>query len=262
MTRSNIPPSPATLAEEFAASLEWWKGAGVDCDFDDDATEWLAQDDTAQSVNSPSKTDLPKKPVAPLPPPPKKIGGERKEWPSELAAFQDWFASSGSIDDGGAFPRIKPSGRSDAALMVIVPEPEEGDSESLLNGPQGHLLRGILRAAGLAQRDVYFGSVLRRHTPMPDWEALAQAGLGELLAHHIALAAPRRIITFGRNIPPLLGNDTAQGTANLHDFNHEGGSIPVMGVGSLSELLRSAPRRQRFWQRWLEWTDNKVDTVP
>ncbi|WP_209347768.1 hypothetical protein [Pontixanthobacter sp. CEM42] len=248
-------PSPSTLANEFAAALDWWRDAGVDHDFADDVTDWLVAPEaqSAQQEHQPK----PKKKAEPAPPPPpKKIGGAREDWPAELAAFQQWLVSSEELDGGGAFPPIAPRGSAGAELMVILPEPEENDSDDLLAGPQGRLLAGIMQAAAISDDDIYLATVLRRHTPMPDWQALRSAGIGEVLSHHIALAAPKRILAFGRNIPPLLGNDTAQGTVILPNFNHEGGSIPAMGVGSLAELLRSAGRRQRFWQRWLEWTDS------
>ncbi|MXO90415.1 uracil-DNA glycosylase family protein [Pontixanthobacter aquaemixtae] len=247
-------PSPTTLADEFAAALDWWRSAGVDHDFGDDVTEWLAAHEPDEiSPQPPAK--LAKNEVA-APPPPKKIGGEKESWPEDLAQFHNWWVTDSSIDDGGAYPALAPRGSAGAKLMIVVAEPEEHDSDTLLSGPQGRLLDGILKAAGFAAEDTYIAATLRRHTPVPDWAALKAAGLCDLLAHHIALAAPNRILTFGRNIPPLLGNDTAQGAAILHNINHDNRSTPVMSVGSLAQLLRSAGRRQRFWQHWLEWTDS------
>ena len=248
-------PSPPSLADEFAAALDWWRDAGVDHDYNDDVTEWLAEPEAGQPSPRPTPTPAKKAEPAP-PPPPKKIGGEQETWPAELVAFQKWWVADSSIDDGGAFPPIAPIGGTNAALMAIVPEPEESDSDTLLSGQQGRLLRGFLQATGFDEGQIYIAAALRRHTPMPDWPALRSAGLGDLLQHHIALAAPKRIISFGRNIPPLLGNDTAQSSVILQNINHEGRSIPAMGVASLSELLRSASRRKKLWHQWLEWTDD------
>lgn len=139
--------------------------------------------------------------------------------------------------------------------MIIVAEPEESDTDMLLSGPQGAMLSAMLRAMAVDEGDIYFCSALRRHTPLPDWAAIAKAGLPDLLRHHIALAAPQRILAFGRNIPPLLGNDTAQAYANLRNLNHDGEDISVLSAGSLAEMIRSASRRQRFWHSWLQWTE-------
>ncbi|MFZ1741884.1 MAG: uracil-DNA glycosylase family protein [Pontixanthobacter sp.] len=249
-------PSNLTLAQEFAAALDWWRDAGIDSNFSDDATDWLAESDAkVAAVNAASQAPTARvKPVAAPPPPEKRIGGDKENWPTSLEQFQIWLRESADVDDGGGFPIVSPRGPHKAKLMIIVGEPEESDREALLSGPQGKLLAGMMRAAAIAPESLYLASVLRRHTPMPDWAALRAAGCGELLTHHIALVAPERILAFGRSIPALLGNDTAQGAAILHDFNHEGGSIPAMGVSSLAELLRSAGRRQRFWHSWLEWT--------
>lgn len=255
MTDRAPSPTDHSLVQEFEAALAWWKEAGVDQDFADDATDWLADAEPETAHGKASSPPAIKKKAAPPPPPPQKIGGEKDSWPTNLGEFQRWWISNAAVDDGGAFPIVGPTGQTEPKLMVIVTEPEERDAEALLSGPNGKLLKGILRAANISNEDVYTASVLRRHTPMPDWPALTSAGAGDLLLHHVSLVAPKRILTFGRNIPPLFGNDTAQGAAILQNVNHEGRSIPVMGVGSLAELLRSAGRRQRFWQRWLEWTE-------
>ena len=106
----------------------------------------------------------------------------------------------------------------------------------------------------LPQDSRYLASLLPRHDPAPDWPAVRQSGLGELLAHHVALAAPERILFLGRNIPPLLGHDMAQGPAGLRDFNHDSLKILAMGASGLADMLRSAKRRERFWRCWLDWT--------
>lgn len=255
MTAPSTTPTDGNLVEEFEAALAWWNAAGVDQDFSDDATDWLADAEPASAPSANAAPPAIKKKVAPPPPPPPKIGGEKDSWPTDLAGFQHWWVNNSSIDEGGAFPVIGPAGDAGAQLMVIVAEPEESDVETLLSGPHGNLLAGMMRAANISAGEIYTASVLRRHTPMPDWQALTSSGIGDLTLHHVKLAAPKRILTFGRNIPPLFGNDTAQGGAILQNVNHEGRSIPSMGVGSLSDLLRSAGRRQRFWQRWLEWTE-------
>ncbi len=257
-------PKTPTLIEEFAAAQAWWRDAGVDSDFDDIATDWLAQPDEKASL------ELPDPAYAPIPAAiktspvqrnsiaekekPNPLGGEKSTWPGDLAAFQSWWLTEPSLDSGGSFPRIAPRGAAGAKLMIIVPEPEEQDSEHLLSGPLGKFLANILAATGMDADEVYYAAALPRHIPMADWQQLQAAGLTELLRHHIVLAAPEKICALGRNIWPLLGHELTQGSAHLPDFNHEGGSVPILGAEGLAELLRSPPRRKRFWQRWLNWT--------
>lgn len=258
-------PKPRTLIEEFAAAQAWWNDAGVDQDFDDVATDWLAPPEPgggagagdAASSPPPSEAKRNSLPPANTPPEPAEVprlGGEKSTWPSDLAALQSWWLTEPSLDGGGSFPRIAPRGPAGAKLMIIVAEPEEQDSSQLLSGPLGTFLGNMLAAMGLPAEDVYFAAVLPRHLPMPDWAHLQAGGIGELLHHHITLAAPDKICALGRNIWPLLGHDLTQGPAFLPDFHHDGRNVPTLGAEGLAELLRSPPRRKRFWQRWLEWT--------
>lgn len=258
MASAENPPSSDDLAREFSAAIDWWRGAGVDHDFSDDVTDWLPEptQNEAPSTGTPKPANrAAKRSDQPPEAPAQKIGGEHSDWPGNLEKFAKWWVESDLIDGGGAYPVVPPRGPSGAKLMILVPEPEERDSAHLLSGPQGKLVGGMVRAMGMVDEDIYYASVLRRHTPMPDWSGLQAAGIAELLSHHIGLAGSDRIIAFGRSILPLLGNDMAQRGPILHNFNHDGRTVPVMGVGSLAELLRSAARRKRFWQHWLEWTD-------
>ncbi|MGB3379677.1 MAG: uracil-DNA glycosylase family protein [Allopontixanthobacter sediminis] len=257
-------PKSRTLIEEFAAAQAWWTDAGVDQDFDDVATDWLAPPEPAggagpadPSAPPPTGSQRNSSPAANAVPEPAEVprlGGEKAAWPTDLDTFRSWWLTEPSLDAGGSFPRIAPRGPAGAKLMIIVAEPEEQDSQDLLSGPLGSFLGNMLAAMGISADEVYFAAVLPRHLPMPDWQQLHAVGIGELLHHHIALAAPDKICALGRNIWPFLGHDLAQGPAFLPNFNHEGRSVPTLGAEGLAELLRSPPRRKRFWQRWLDWT--------
>lgn len=252
MSEPQTPP----LVQDFEAALEWWRLAGVNTGFADDVTDWLAVPEAEAPVPAETVPAAEPQRRAALPEVPRAaIGSERASWPTDLSAFKRWWLESDGLDAGGSFPRVAPRGEAGAALMVLVPEPEEVDREALLSGPEGKLLAGFLAAAGLGGDQTYLAAALPRHTPLPEWDRLKADGLGDLLAHHVALAAPKRIIAFGRNILPLLGHDTAQGAAVLRVFNHDGVSVPLMGAATLGELLRSAGRRKQLWQRWLEWTE-------
>lgn len=257
-------PKTRTLIDEFAAAQAWWNDAGVDQNFDDVATDWLAEAEAPPGLEAsdpayapaptPKKSSSAQDNTAAEAPKIDPLGGDKANWPTDLAAFQSWWLTEPSLDSGGSFPRIAPRGAVGAKLMIIVAEPEEQDSEQLLSGPLGKFLDNMLVAMGLDKNEVYLTAALPRHIPMADWPQLQAAGLSELLHHHIALAAPEKICAMGRSIWPLLGHDLAQGTANLPDFNHDGRTIPVLGAEGLGELLRTAPRRKRFWHRWLAWT--------
>jgi DNA polymerase len=244
-------PAPSALESDIAAALDWWRQAGVDAAFVDEPQAWLgtpARGPTQSIPPSPEKIELPQ-------PPPPQIGGAAELWPQNLAAFREWWLAEPSLDAGGLSPRVAPRGEADADLMSLVGMPEEHDGATLLSGPHGVLLGNFLRAAQIAPHRVYLASVLPRRTALPDWGALATEGLGKVLAHHVSLVRPKRLLIFGRHILPLCGHDPAQGTAASIFFNHEGGRVRALAEARLERLLGNPQLRVRLWKRWLDWTD-------
>ena len=71
-----------------------------------------------------------------------------------------------------------------------------------------------------------------------DWEDLARRGLAALTRHHIGLAAPRRLIAFGRESALLA----------------DGCGVPTLAAPRLETLARSPAHKRRFWNAWLEWS--------
>jgi DNA polymerase len=254
-TRASIAmprPAPSALESNIAAALDWWRQAGVDASYADEPTSWLRESGQEQApVASASAPAGEKKPA----PPPTQIAGPPETWPQDLAAFRQWWLSEPSLDEGGLTPRIAPTGEANPELMVLVPMPEEVDRDTLLSGPHGRVLEGFFSAAGLAPTQVYRASAIPRHTALPDWPTLAAEGLGKVLAHHVSLVQPKRLLVLGRNILPLCGHDPAQGAAALTFFNHEVGRVPVLAEAGLERLLGNPKLRARLWRRWLDWTD-------
>ncbi len=245
-------PAPPSLQADIAAALDWWREAGVDAVFSDEAHGWLADPKDDVEPERPAARPVAK---APPPPPEPTIGGPLAGWPQDLAGFQAWWLAEPSLDEGGLAPRVTPVGEAGAELMILVAMPEEADRDALLSGPQGALLDGFLKAAELAPAQVYRAAVLPRHTPLADWARVEREGMGAVLAHHVALARPKRLIAFGRNILPLCGHDPAQGAQKLQTFNHEGGRVPALFETGLERLLGNWQLRARLWQRWLDWTE-------
>jgi DNA polymerase len=244
------------LADQFAAALAWWRDAGVDSDYLETPVQWLA----GEAAEAPVAADVaaaPARSATPAPPPAEPIGGPQAGWPETLAEFAGWWLSEPSLDDGTVQGRVAPRGSAGAELMVLVALPEAADSEILLSGAEGQLLDAFLAAAGIASENVYRAAVLPRHTPLPDWAGLGAAGLGAVLAHHVGLVRPARLLVFGENILPLIGHAPAQSTKDLLSFYHDGRSVPVLGAYELGAMLGRPNAKARFWQRWLDWTGNK-----
>ena len=234
------------LAEQFAAALDWWRDAGIDHDWRDTAQSWTAPPQAA-----------PDKPPAlqvaePGPPPPP--GLDRSSWPEGLDSFAAWWLENDWLDSAPHETRVPPRGVAGAALMVLVAEPERDDRDLLLTGPQGRLLDAMLAAMGLEEQRLYRASVLPRRMPHADWPALAARGLGDLARHHIALAAPKRLIVFGSHILPLLGHDPTNNPEMLAHINHGGGTVPLLAARDLAMLLERPRWKAGVWQAWLGWT--------
>ncbi len=243
------------LAGGIAAALDWWRLAGVDHDFADNPRDWLPPPAEPAVTEAAPPTQMAHQAASrPEPEPAVAFGGDPSSWPTVLAEFAPWWLTEPALDSGMIHGRIAPRGAAGAALLVLVDHPEAGDHDALLSGPQGRLLGAFLAAAGIAADQRYVASALPRHMPLPDWSQLNASGLGQLTRHHIALAAPQRVIVFGSHISPLLGHDPANSAQSLHEFNHEGRSFPVLVAPGLDELMARPRRKALLWQRWLEWT--------
>ena len=249
-----LPPPPApTLADRIAAAQAWWREAGVDFDFSDEPRAWLAEP-APESVTDPRAPRSPR--PAPEAPPAPRIGGAKADWPQDLTAFREWWLEEPSLDPGGVNPRVPPRGPVGAPLAMLVPMPEAEDRDTLLSGAQGRLLASLALAMGHAPDTVYFAAALPRHMPLPDWEGLAAAGLGEVLTHHLSLAAPKRLLVLGRDVLPLLGHDPAQASPGVSELSIQGGQLPLQASYSPARLLENARLREGLWRRWLDWTEH------
>ncbi|MCZ8369343.1 MAG: hypothetical protein O9293_05145 [Porphyrobacter sp.] len=266
MTR--LAPS---LAQEFESALAWWQMAGVDCDFVDDATTWLG--DRAEAAPAVARgAGIRARPDAPAakregteaaptrealsPAPPAQSAPARRDFlgdspPSDLAAFRQWWMETPALDAARGFPRVPPRGQAGAALMVLVPQPEAEDREALLSGPQGRLLANIIAALGLDESAVYIAAALPSHTPLADLPALAASGMDAVTMHHIALAAPQRVLVFGTGLAPMLGTTPEQ---YLREINHNGRKVPASLSETLDALMDMPRLKARFWRRWMEWS--------
>jgi DNA polymerase len=241
--------SPPTLTEQFAAAQEWWREAGVDADFADAPRNWL--EDPLEMPVEAALAAVPTKPAEPALPP---LGGARSSWPQSLADFAPWWLAGEDFDTGGTGPRIAPRGVAAAELMVLVPMPEEADRDRLLSAAHGRLIGKMLAAMGIADDAAYLASALPRHARHPDWQALAERGLGDINLHHVHQAAPKRLVVLGRAMLPLFGHDPAQAGAQPRRIALEGCGVPALVSFGPEALLQTPRFRAGLWRSWLDWT--------
>lgn len=250
--------SALPLERQLAATLSWWRMAGVDQVFADTPQPLLraAQDDGQQlpagTEPMPAATDLPVQP-------PPRIGGAADSWPRDLAAFPAWWLAEPTLDLGGAGPRVAPRGGGAAALMVLVPMPEAADGDTLLSGKEGLLVANMLAAMGIAPGEAYLAAALPRHMAQPDWADLARLGLGAILLHLLGLVRPRRLLVLGRGILPLLGHDPAQSPAAIKQTSIQAAAgnlaVPTLAGFAPDRLLDNPRQRALLWRQWLDWTE-------
>lgn len=257
MTMTAMPSQDFSSREALAGALAWWREAGVDCDFGDEPTDWLAQAEATEAAPAPDV-----EPVVKAPPQRSaiqralesdsgaRIGGAAAQYPSDLETFRQFWLTEPGLDERGPAGRVAPRGPQGAKLMLLVAQPDPEDDEQLMSGPQGRLLGAILRAMGLAEHETYCASALPRPAPLPDWTGLAARGLGDLTRHHIELAAPQRLMVFGRGLAPLLAQSGEPSPA----LQFGDRSIPLMLAPRLDRLARMPGHRKQFWTNWLEWS--------
>lgn len=253
------PPLANELANELASALDWWQEAGVDCEFTDDATDWLSPADQTKpeaAIKSPSKA-APDARTAPTPPPaklPERADLLGPSPPGNLEEFRAFWMEAPGLDAIGPRGRVPPRGERGAKLMVLVTDPEDTDRDRLLSGPQGELLSQILKAMTISDTEVYFASALTRPTPMADTAAIGAGGMDAVTLHHIALAQPKAVLAFGLNILPLVGAGPPKEPASLREINLSDLPKPFMLTDGLDSLLAMPRLKARLWRRWIEWS--------
>ena len=173
--------------------------------------------------------------------------------PVTLEKFREWWMTDTALAEGALDRRVPPRGVAGARLMIVLPQPFDDDGDGLLTGGAAPFCAAMLRAMGIAEHEVYFASALPAPMAMPEWDRLAAAGLGQVLRHHIALAAPQRVLLCGRAQLALFGIAPEQAREPL-SVDCNGSPHALLAAPDLRNLARSAVRRENFWNRWLDWT--------
>jgi uracil-DNA glycosylase family 4 len=223
---------------EAASALEWWRDAGVDMLVDEAPRDWTAREAApaaTASAGQPAALAEPE-PEAPL--------------PATLEAFIDWRFGSGAPEASWGEPIVAPGGNPAAPLMVITDLPEfEGEAPGLLGGPAGRLFDRMLAAIGLDRDSVYFAPLCAARPITGQVPREAEARLGELMRHHIALAAPQKLLLLGQTVSrSVIGAEAGLRRGRLESVNQENGQSLVVATFHPRFLLTRPAAKADAWK--------------
>lgn len=216
------------------SALDWWTEAGVDTLVDDVPFDWLAKP-TVPSAAEPVAVPAAAAPSA-------------AALPGRLAEFRRWLLADASVP-GAVRARLDARGdpARGAAIVLDMPEAEDRAAAALLSGEVGALFDRMLGAIGLDRDAVYLIPFAPARPASGRLDEREQAALAPLLRHHLALAAPARLLLLG-DAPAhaLLGRSALAARGATHQIALEGRTVPA--IASLHpRLVRSKEARASAW---------------
>lgn len=226
---------------EIASALEWWRDAGVDTLVEDEPHDWLARpaprvEAVAAAEAAPAVAEVP--------------------LPDSLEAFVEHRMSDAAPEAGWLTPRVAPAGPAGAELMILtdMPEPDDAETGTLLSGAPGRLLDRMLAAVGSSRDSAYIASLafarpLAGRIPGEDADKLI-----ELARHHIALAAPKRLLLLGQAAERVQVTTNGSGSGNGEgDINPSGPELAVVATYHPRFLLERPAAKAEAWKHLMQF---------
>lgn len=222
---------------EAASALNWWRAAGVDVLVEDEPRDWTAR----PAVTAPP--DAPSRPVPAGPEPEAPL-------PATIEAFLDWRYGAGAPEAVIGEPIAPAEGDVAAPLMIVTDLPEfDGAHPALLDGAAGKLFDRILAAIGQSRDSIYLAPLCASRPITGQVPRDLEDKLGEILRHHIALAAPARLLLLGQATSrAVLGTDAARNHEGLTPFNYSGGTCDVVAIRHPRFLLNKPAAKADAWK--------------
>jgi DNA polymerase len=215
--------------------LGWWRDAGVDIAIDEEPRNWLAE----PAVGAPAAPRPAEKPAP-------------AALPATLPAFRAWLEEAQSLPDG-SLPgrRLLAEGDAAANIMVMLdmPEPADGVAGKLLSDETGRLLDRMLAAIGRDRGSVYLSALLLARPAGGRIDADKLPAIAALARHHIALAAPKRLLLMGSTVSrAILGTELASLRGRLHFVNHDGANVETVASFAPRFLIQNPGRKADAWK--------------
>lgn len=225
---------------EALSALRWWRDAGVDTLVDEAPRDWLkAKASTshaaARQTRAPASDDQ---------------AAQTPVWPITLPAFRAWLEAADALpDESRPGHRLLPSGDPTAGLMVLLdmPEPADAAAGTLLSGEPGKLFDAMLAAIGRSRETIYLASLCLARAPGGRLADESFDRVAALARHHVALAAPERLLLMGNLASrALLEMNYATARNGLHLVNRGETSTAVTIAPQL--LLQNPSHKGQAWK--------------
>lgn len=206
--------------------LDWWRDAGVDVLVGEEPRDWLAR--------APAQATLAAVAAAPV---------AAAALPDTIDAYVAWRSGADAPEGAGG---LLAEGDAAAATMIVTDYP---DGDMLLGDAPGRLFDRMLAAIGLARDSVYLVALTTKRPLGGRIAPEALPRLGELVAHHIALAGPQRVLLLGQAPKrALAGTDATGGDSNLRAINLENGTVVPVATWHPRALIDAPQMKAGAWK--------------
>ncbi len=220
-------------AAHAASALDWWHDAGVDVTVGDEGFAWLETAERSAEARQAART-APEPATAPAIPP--------DALPGDAPAFAAWRIGETVPEARWGGAAIAASGPAGADLLVFVDCPERDDRELLMEGDVGRLFDRMLAAIGRSRADTGLASVCVRRPTTGRVPRDTEARLGEIARHHVALAAPQRLLVMGDAASrAILAMNVADARGRFHTLNHKDGKVTQVVASHHPRFLLDRP---------------------
>lgn len=248
-------PLNLRIAESY---LDWWMLAGVDATVGETPANWLEAPPV--NDNAPRRRMVSER-VEELPPLPeillkKNHDAQAKNrgplvFPEEWHAFQNWLAAGDDVPGTGwDARRVLPMGEQNSETMIITAWPELDDQRAgrHFTGAMGVLVENMLQAVGLKLDQCYVASMASTRPAGGRCHADDLPELQRLLAHHIKLAQPQRIILMGHDISRIItGQDMPRLRGHMLKINQNGQDFAVIALPHPAMMLLRPAHKAAAW---------------
>ena len=236
-----------------ASVLDWWHDAGVDVVVGDEGFAWLdsaAAQVQARAAARAAPAAHPAATAAPLP----------AALPDDRDAFAAWRIGADAPEARWGGAAIAASGPAAPDYLVFVDCPERDDSNLLMGGEVGRLFDRMLTAIGRSRADTGLASVCVRRPTTGRVPRDLEARLGEIARHHVALAAPTRLLVMGDAASrAILAMSVAEARGRFHALNHKDGSVTHVVASHHPRFLLDRPAaKAEAWRDLLMLTGEVV----